>query len=186
MIAETQSQKKALGFEKGYITIFKGNPYSVRDQLSLIGARYNKNFGWHIVSTIDLPSKFPEGVEPVKLEWAAVGYDNGFLRPESEVRKVVDALTAIPSNSQYVGKRNESIQITARLMRVIDINGARHFSHRHIFEDTNENVYVWNTTSKKLDLNKNYIIKGRIKGHNEYRGVKQTLLYYCRTREIDD
>lgn len=180
------SQKKVLGFDKGYITIFKGNTYDVRDQLRLLGARYHKDFGWYIISTIDLPTQFPEGVEPVKLYWDAVGQDNGLLKPESEVQKAVRALTVAPSKSQYVGEKNEPIQITAHLVRVIDVDGAYQSSYLHIFEDKNENVYVWNTGSRKLEPNKDYIIKGKIKGHSEYQGTKQTLIYYCRVSEIND
>lgn len=180
------SQKKVLGFDKGYITIFKGNTYDVRDQLRLIGARYHKDFGWYIVSTIELPKTFPEGVEPIRLNWDVVGQENELLKPEDEVQKAVRALTKTPSKSQYVGKKNEPIQITAKLVRVIDVDGAYQMSHMHIFEDANENIYVWNTASKRLEPNRTYEIKGKIKGHSEYQDTKQTLIYYCRVSEIND
>lgn len=60
--------KKLLGFDKDYITVFKGITKQNREYFARSNARYAWFFGWYVVSTEELPP-LPEGVEPMRLYW---------------------------------------------------------------------------------------------------------------------
>ena len=55
-------------------------------------------------------------------------------------------------------------------------------SHMHIMEDTDENVYVWTTASKSLEVDTTVHMRMKVKDHKEYDGVKQTIVYYCKIK----
>ena len=63
------NQKKILGFEKGYITIFKGNTYEEKEYFQMSSARYCKFWGWYFISTEEIPDDLPEDVEPIRIPW---------------------------------------------------------------------------------------------------------------------
>lgn len=85
------NQKKALGFDKGYITIFKGAVAANEHFFEQSCARYCVAWGWYIVSTEDVP-KLPNGVIAVKLNWEDVAANDKMLKPIEEVKKICQKL----------------------------------------------------------------------------------------------
>ena len=90
-MGDPYNRKKMLGFDNGYITIFKGDIISNADWFSLSNARYHNTWGWYIVSTEKIPVDLPEGVIPITLSWKDVS-ENDILRPQSEIAKIVNKL----------------------------------------------------------------------------------------------
>ena len=85
--------KKVLGFEKGYITIYKGvNDYNEDWIARCKETRYHDRWGWYTISTEQPPATLPEGVEPEILEWEKVAINDTTLKSKDEVRQVVHAL----------------------------------------------------------------------------------------------
>lgn len=93
---KTQIVKDVLGFQKGYITIFRGNTkapeveewcrYSPK-------CRYHTTWGWYIVSNETLPDHIPAAVAPVQLLWDNVGNPDGTLKaPEVVATAVKEAI----------------------------------------------------------------------------------------------
>ena len=60
--------KHSLGFDNGYITVFRGINAANRDFFAASNARYAWFFGWYIVSTEEVPT-LPQGVEAKQLWW---------------------------------------------------------------------------------------------------------------------
>ena len=54
-ITTFKNQKQTLGFEKGYITIFKGDTYTHIDWFRASICRYTRWWGWYVVSTEEIP-----------------------------------------------------------------------------------------------------------------------------------
>lgn len=81
------NQKHMLGFDEGYITIFKG----IKDEswFEKSSARYARWWGWYFVSTDKVPEDLPEGIKAVRLPWSKVGLENKALKPGEEVAKIV-------------------------------------------------------------------------------------------------
>lgn len=84
-------QKKALGFDKGYITIFKGAVVKNEHFFEQSCARFHIAWGWYIVSTEEVP-KLPDGVTAVKLNWEDVAANDKMLKPIEEVKKICQKL----------------------------------------------------------------------------------------------
>ena len=58
-------QKYVLGFEKGYITIFRGVKEEHEEWFKQSICRFAKWWGWYVISTQEVPKDLPSGVEPV-------------------------------------------------------------------------------------------------------------------------
>ena len=102
--------KEVLGFTKGYITIFKGNTYSLLEWFQKSTARYHKFFGWYFVSDEELP-EIPAGITPIQLKWEDVAFaDEDQLRPESQIKEHIDSLMYDPSPSKWQGNIGERLE----------------------------------------------------------------------------
>lgn len=179
----THNLKKALGFTNGYITIFKGDIDSLIDWFhEEPKCRYHNFWGWYIVSTDELP-QIPAGLEPIQLKWEDVAFaDEEQLRPESEIREYIDSLVYDPSPSRWQGNIGDRITRYLTVTKVIPIEGYYGNSTMHIFSDPEENVYVWTTAARKLELGETYEVVGSIKALQKYRGKEQTVLTRCRIK----
>lgn len=175
-----RSLKDTLGFEKGYITIFKGDTYSLLEWFQEEPkCRYHCSFGWYIVSTDELP-QLPAGIEPIQLQWKDVAFeDEDQLRPESQIKEHIDSLMYNPSPSKWQGKIGDRLEKVLTVTKAISIEGYYGNSTMHIFSDLEENIYVWTTAAKTLEVGKTYVIRGTVREHKTFKNVPQTILTRC-------
>ena len=175
--------KEVLGFTKGYITIFKGDTYSLLEWFQEEPkCRYHKFFGWYVISEEELP-EIPAGLTPIQLKWEDVAFaDEDQLRPESQIKEHIDSLVYDPSPSRWQGKVGDRLEKALTVTKVIPIEGYYGNSTMHIFSDPEENVYVWTTAARKLELGETYEVVGSIKALQKYRGKEQTVLTRCRIK----
>lgn len=82
------NQRKMLGFDKGYITIFKGPVAQNEHFFDKSNARFHIALGWYIVSSEEVP-KLPDNIIPIQLFWNEVGNEDGTLKSIDEVKKIV-------------------------------------------------------------------------------------------------
>lgn len=181
----TKTQKEIFGFDKGYITIFKGNTYLEKDYFRLSSARYHKIWGWYFVSTEELPNDIPKDVEAIHLNWETVGLEDGSLRPEEEIKHNIEKIIYDETPSTYQGEIGDKLNIIVIIKKVIPLEGYYGSSNMHIMYDTNENCYIWTTTTKTLTTDKTYHMIGTVKDHKEYKNTKQTILTRCKIIEGD-
>lgn len=178
---KVNSMRKAFGFDKGYITIFKGDTYSHLEYFQLSTARYCKHWGWYFISTEPLPDDIPEDVTPIQLPWELVG-EGEELKPEALVKIAVESLIYEESPSQFVGSIGERLEINVKVVKVIPIENNYGKSYIYLFMDENQNYYSWITSSTKFltQTNNFFKIRGTIKEHYIYKNVKTTKLFNCR------
>lgn len=174
-----RTQKSALGFDKGYITIFKGDTYANLEWFQQSIARYTRYWGWYIASTDELPDDIPEGVTPVQLLWELVGTEGEVLKPEHLVLKAVENILYDAGTSEYVGTVGERLTLTLAVTATRSIDGYYGHATAHTMEDEDGNVFVWITGAKNWPVGSVKTIKGTIKEHKEFRNVKQTVLTRC-------
>lgn len=172
-------QKEVLGFTKGYITIFKGDTYAALDWFRASNARYARFWGWYIISTEEIPTDLPEGVEPVQLPWELVGQEDGYLKPDHIVKEGVESIIYTGSNSKYVGAIGERLDLHITVEKAIELDGAYGRSTMFLMRDENENLYVWTTTAKNWEPGTKHHIRGTVKDHRKYRNECQTVLTRC-------
>ena len=171
--------KEVLGFTKGYITIFKGDTYSLLEWFQDSTARYHKFWGWYFTSEEELP-EIPAGITPIQLKWEDVAFvDEDQLRPESQIKEHIDSLMYDPSPSKWQGEVGDRLEKVLTVTKAIPIEGYYGNSTMHIFSDPEENVYVWTTAAKTLEVGKTYAIRGTIKQLSVYKNQKQTILTRC-------
>lgn len=174
-----KTQKDILGFEKGYITIFKGDTYANLEWFKRSIARYCKFWGWYIVSTDELPEDIPSAVTPIQLAWELVGREDGNLLPEGQVALAIETLLYEPTPSEFQGAIGERLEKVLTVRKNICLQGAFGVSTMHIFEDADQNVYVWTTASKSWPEGSEHKIRGTVKDHKVYKNCKQTVLTRC-------
>lgn len=172
------SQKEVLGFQKGYITIFKGDTYEHKDWFKTNGCRYTRYWGWYIVSTMEVPAELPLGIEAIKLNWEDVG-EGDHLKPGEQVSAFVESLQFEPSPSEYQGSIGERLELTLTVTKAIISDSYYGSSTVHVMEDEDGNVFVWITTSKSWEAGSVKKIRGTVKDHKMYHGIKQTILTRC-------
>ena len=176
--------KEVLGFNKGYITIFKGNTYDVLEWFQQSIARYHRLFGWYIVSTEEIP-ELPYGITPIQLNWEDIAADDNSLKRDKIVGDVINNLRFDPSPSEHVGVIGEKLSLNLTVIRNIPVENGYGISNMHIFEDPEtKNVFVWSTSTKSLEIGSYFNITGTVKGHKVYKNIKQTVLTRCKVREV--
>lgn len=84
-------QKHLLGFDKGYITIFKGAVAANEPFFEKSCARLHVAWGWYIVSTEEVPT-LPSGVYAKQLPWEMVAANDKMIKPIEEVKKICQKL----------------------------------------------------------------------------------------------
>ena len=104
IIKPAKSRRDILGFgEKGFIWIFKGETYENLDWFHSSPCRYARTWGWYLPSDIEMPSPLPTNVEPLKLEWDEVSFEDQLIS-EDQIKEVVDKMLYDAGTSRYIGK----------------------------------------------------------------------------------
>ena len=170
--------KKALGFEKGYITIFKGDTSTCEEWFKLSPARYHCGWGWYVASSDEMPAVLPTEVSPVRLKWEEVS-DNGNLKPQAAIKEIVESKIYEPSNSEYVGEVGDRLTLTVKVRQAIITDGLYGANTFHVFEDENGNAFTWATNAKSWEKGEVHTIKATVKEHKLYKNEKQTVLTRC-------
>ena len=176
--------KEVLGFQNGYITIFRGDTYKFLDWFKASNARYTNRWGWYVVSTEEVPEDLPVELTSLRLDWSLIGFEGGNLKPEEEIKQAVEELlyANVKSNSKHMGSVGERIEVTVVVSATHSLENQYGTSTIHTMVDDNENEYIWITASKNWQKGTVKTIRGTVKEHKVYKGVKQTVLTRCSER----
>lgn len=172
-------QKYVLGFEKGYITIFRGAKEEHEEWFKQSICRFARWWGWYVISTQEVPKDLPEGVEPVRLYWEPMDNGNEWLKDEKEVIKYVQSVLFKKTNSKIQGSVGDRIERTVRVIDRIEQETKWGTSVIHIMKDDKDNFYSWKTSSKNWKINYSTKIRGTIKGSTTYKNSECTELTRC-------
>jgi hypothetical protein len=174
------SQKIALGFKEGPITIFKGVTEDDEEYFRLSEARYCTWWGWYIPCGLAPLADLPSHITPIALPWDSVGTPKGSLKPEAQVREAVDTLLYDSHGvSEYIGTIGERREFTLTVIKNVPFDSGYGVSHLHTFNDEAGNEYIWSTTAKSWEVGEVKHIKATIVAHQTYQGIKQTKINRC-------
>lgn len=176
--------KDILGFTNGYITLITGHVENWEDYLNMSNARYNRVWGWYIISTETVPSDLPNDLTTIRLSWSLVGNDDGTLLSEEEVTKAINSLKYPPTPSRYVGEVGDRLSLDLTVAKSIPIETIWGRSTLHVMVDANNNEFIWQTNSKSWAAGSQRRIKGTVKEHKIWRNSQQTWLTRC--QEVKD
>lgn len=175
-------QKYVLGFDKGYITIFRGVKEEHEEWFKQSICRFAKWWGWYVISTEEVPKELPEGVEPVKLYWDPMGNEKEQLRGENVILANVQA-TLYPTKSKSVsqGEIGDRIERILTIEENIEIENKRFNSKSniHYMRDNEDNLYMWKTSAKNWPIGTSKTVRGTVKDFDTYKGENVTILTRC-------
>lgn len=93
-------------------------------------------------------------------------------------QKAMAEKSAIHSN--HVGIINNRMLFELTLKNCVSYQGGYGTVYKYIFSDDASNIIFWNASSSQLlSIGKKYIVRGTVKAHTEYKGVKQTQINRC-------
>ena len=177
--------KNILGFQEGYIWIFKGDLERAEywfEQTKV--ARYHVMFGWYIVSTDSVPFDIPSCIESVQLPWEKVGNTDGTLLPKGIIEAVLNEIRYGGHPSQFQGTVGSRLTLVLYLKQIETLPPTQYGAQTiYTFEDQNANIFVWRTgVNKDWSIGDEIHCKAGVKSHDTVRGIRQTAL----TRLIQD
>lgn len=172
------TQKQALGFHKGYITIFSGDTYPYLSWFQeKKECRYCRWWGWYVASNEEVPSDLPKDITALHLNWEQVGNQDGSLRSEDYVKSVVESMIYPSGDSEWQGNLGDRLELEVTITGNYEIEESG--ANLHVMEDREGNVYVWTTQAKNWPVGAKKKLRGTVKAFNTYKNVKQTILTRC-------
>ena len=174
------------GFNKdGKTWVVLGDTYQVKDQLKEIGCKWSNIIGWHIDHDLDGYDTLEVDVEDCFYK----GHDEVYKWQNWKLDvadKIKEANKSLKPKGEHVGQIGDKIRISATL------TGFHYFSTQYgdtqvyTFKDIFGNTFVWKTKGcleriignvcHHVDVGEKVELIGTVKDHDEYNGVKQTVL----------
>ena len=177
----------------GKTWVVLGNTFEMKDQLKDAGCKYTGILGWHTDHQLDGFDMLMLDVnECFDKDYAGI-YRHNLWKNNGLTEKIKEAgqkAAANNSKSQHVGKAGDKISIKATLTG--DYSYKTQFGDMNIytFTDIFNNVFVWKTSSyldrivgnicKPVLKGEMVELKATVKDHDEYQGIKQTVLTRCK------
>lgn len=175
--------KNILGFQEGYIWVFKGDLGNAEYWFEQTPeCRFHCQIGWYIVSTESVPFDIPSCIQSVQLPWELVGNKDGTLKRKEDIENALCLIRMDQqSKSTFQGQIGQRLEVSVYVDKVVDLAANQYGSinHLHTFIDDKENIYIWNTASRRLNEGDSLRIRGTVKEHKNYQGVQQTIFTRC-------
>ena len=171
--------KNILGFQEGYIWIFKGDLDRADYWFERTPeCRYHVDFGWYIVSTDSVPFDIPSCIESVQLPWEKVGNNDGTLLPKGIIQSTIDELRFGNVPSQFQGSIGDRLDLVVYLRNIIELPENQYGTSRiYCLEDKDSNRYSWTTqVLKTWELGDEIKSRATVKAHDTVKGVRTTIL----------
>lgn len=190
---------KSQGFsEQGETWIVAGDTFKVKDELKAAGARFNSTFLWHFdhevsefptikvtindkIHSLDIEGEeFTETLADYALDgtlyfaanWPIVCYVKS-LREKWEAENA-------PA-TEWLGNIKDKVNLNVKLTRRGDYDTQFGTTMVYTFEDAEGHQLIWKTVNwLEQKVGDSLTIKGTIKAHSEYKGIKQTELTRCK------
>jgi hypothetical protein len=172
--------KKALGFDKGYITIFKNS--SEHDEwFSMAPTRYHRQFGWYLISTEKDLEHLPHGVVAHKIYWDKISKNDTTLKPEAEIKEYIESIlySDCASHSTHVGAIGERLSLKVTITKTVSITTKWGEKIKYFMEDEKGNIFIWLTSPRSLKVSDSWIMRGTVKEHISEKNQKITVLTRC-------
>jgi hypothetical protein len=99
-------------------------------------------------------------------------------------RKAQEEARTTEADSKHFGVVGARADYTLKLISVRSFDGRYGTTYLHKFYDHDGNVVTWWASKNGLDVDKWYTVRGTVKKHDEYRGIKQTVLTRCACDEL--
>lgn len=178
----------AAGFNSlGETYVFFGESFSIKDELKAAGFKFDYLLKWHI-------AEIPEGYEDkvIKFDvnelYTFSAWGKGVIN--ADAAKIVEQRinAAMGETDRYwfgeIGDKITELPVT-----LVSKNGYESkygYTNIYTFEDENKHLFSWFTTTNQIfSVGNKALLSGTIKQHDDYRGVKRTILTRCKLKGVD-
>jgi hypothetical protein len=84
------------------------------------------------------------------------------------------------ASSEWQGKVDASTGVLfLTVTKILDLETDFGVSHLHMMQDEAGNAFKWFASSARLEIGTLYRVEGKVKKHDEYQGIKSTVLTRC-------
>lgn len=178
----------------GKTWVVMGNTYEIKDQLKAAGCKWNNEFGWHFdhmvndfaVTEVNIDDNIPYRDDSTE----SIGQyaENGMLYflpgefLQSYVKSLREQYIADHApKTEYFGNVGDKLELDLKLIRRGAFTTNWGTTLVYTFTDSKDHQFVWKTgTSWDVSEGTKITLRGTVKAHSEYRGVRQTELTRCR------
>lgn len=101
---------------------------------------------------------------------------------ENEVQNASALVITEPKPSEWQGQVGNMLSLTADVKSMEVIHNQYADVYLYIMTDEQGNIFKWYATQQKLEPGKRYNLRGKVKGHETYEGVKETLITRVRVK----
>lgn len=174
------------GFSPEGITyIITGDSYSIKEELKEAGFKYDNVLKWHRASAEGYEERCIEINVNEIIEFSAWGKGYYITSAQDIIDKKI-AATQSEGESNWVGEKGMKYDAElVCLSRESNFENYYGLSFVYTFVDKDNNVLTWFT---KKDINykvgDSFYLEGTIKSHDEYKGIKTTILTRCKIKEV--
>lgn len=184
--------------EQGETWIVAGNTFEIKEELKAAGARFNDTFLWHFDHEVsDFPTikiTINDPIHSLDLEGeefteTLADYANDGTLYFAAQWPIVCHIKSLREKweadhapaTEWFGTPKDKIQLNVKLTRRGSFDTQYGTTMVYTFEDAEGHQFVWKTTNwLEQNIGESLTLKGTIKAHSEYRGIKQTELTRCK------
>ena len=178
------AQRRADWLEKnnfdadGYTYIITGDSYSIKDELKAGGWRFDSVIKWHKAD----PAGYEDRVIKINVDDCFENSAWGDYHYKTGAKDYIDNLIAATqpeSTSEWIGEVGDKLKdLPVQLVRKYSFDGKYGTTTVYTFQTKEENLLTWfSSTFQPYDVGEWMKIKyTTIKDHNEYKGVKSTVI----------
>ena len=163
--------------EDGSSYIITGETYSIKDELKEAGFRFDPVLLWHRASIEGYEDRAIKIKVDDFFEFSAWGDGHYKIGAKEKIQALL-AENEDYSHSEWVGEIGDHIKNEkVTLKRKGSFSGRYGLTNVYTFENEIGSIYTWFTsTFLNKEIDETFYIKGTIKKHDEYKGVKTTVL----------
>ena len=178
-----------MGFKDGKIHVVTlKDTFRVKDQIKGAGGRYDCMVGWYFSTPV---AEFPTVELTAEECFEQDAWGKLRWKPVQHMTNLIKSKMPKEPESEWVGQVGDKLTMEATYTKCHTYE--THFTYRgetnyiHQFTDADGNVLVWKTSNGIYDIptGTKVQIKGTVKGHDEYNGVKQTMLTRCKITTLN-
>lgn len=190
---------KSQGFnEAGETWVVAGDTFKIKDELKAAGARFNNMFLWHFDHEV---SEFPTikvtindkltrlNIDTDEYEDTIGHYYNDGTLSFGDEWPITCYIKALREKweaenapvTEWYGSIKDKVNLNVTLTRRSNFDTQFGTTFIYTFEDAEGHQLIWKTANwLENKVGENLTIKGTIKAHTEYKGIKQTELTRCK------
>lgn len=175
--AEKQAAwKQDKGFKNDRIYLVGiDNSFDRKDEIKAEGGRYNPYTGWYFSEPHDEFQTVEMTAEECLVEdaWGKLDWRN-------TISETLKAKLPQKPASEHIGQVGDKVDIEVTHTRTGYYDTQFGTTWVHNFQDAAGNILIWKTSACSGFEKDTLRIKGTIKAHDEYNGIKQTVLTRCK------